>query len=81
MPKGRGAQRKNNEKHACKRKIRHDSVHQARLHAASIEAKNGEPYVAYRCRFCPGYHVARASTINDRHRRWAVILADRAARS
>lgn len=42
---------------SCKGKIRHSEIKPAQVHAKAL----GWPNFPYKCQFCGGYHVGRAS--------------------
>ena len=69
MSNGSGARLKRNEKAACKRKVRHTALVEAIAHADAQSLEAEEPYSVYRCRWCQGLHIARASTFVNAVRR------------
>jgi hypothetical protein len=75
MPRGSGAKLKNNEKKACARKRRFSKARVAREAAEWSSFEFEARFVAYHCRWCDGYHIARADTITNNLRLKDVRLA------
>lgn len=54
------SRKRSHKEKSCTGKIRHGSQRQARDHARELQV-TGEPWVmAYRCRYCGGWHVGHA---------------------
>jgi len=60
---GSGSRLKKNEKSSCRRKRRYEAARTAREAADWSSFEFGQPMVPYFCRWCQGFHIARAETI------------------